>query len=70
MNEKKKFKINLHILILIPIVLVIAVVIIRLNNWNKQSTSVDLSDISEGDYDMECNDYYVYPDPDAGPYEN
>ena len=70
MNEKKKFKINLHILILIPIVLVIAVVIIRLNNWNKQSTSVDLSDIAEGDYDMECNDYYVYPDPDAGPYEN
>ena len=70
MNEKKKFKINLHILVLIPIVLIVAFVIIRLNIWNKQTTSVDLSDISEGDYDMECNDCYFYPDPDAGPYEN
>ncbi len=70
MNEKKKFKINLHLLALIPIILIVAFVIIRLNLWNKQSTSVDLSDISEGDYDMECNDCYFYPNPDAGPYED
>lgn len=63
-EKKKKFRIGLNMAVFLIIIAVIVLIVLRLNKWNNSSTSVDLSDIEDGQYDMECLDYYVYPPED------
>lgn len=59
MEEKKKISIHAVLGILIAAIVIFCVV--RLILWDKRSVIVD-TDIDPGTYDMECMDFYVYPD--------
>ena len=61
MEEKKKPRINIHIVFGIILLAIITICIVKLIQWNGRTTVVDL-DIEEGAYDMECLDFYVYPE--------
>ena len=63
-EKKKKFRIGLNMALFIVIVVLVVLTVMRLNKWNHSSTEVDLSDIEDGQYDMECLDFYVYPPED------
>lgn len=62
-KEKKPFRLNHHIVFLILAVILISIMVWRLNKWNKRTVIVD-TDVEPGSYEMECQDMYVYPDPD------
>lgn len=63
-KEKKPFKINHHIIFAVLALVIIAIMIWRLNEWNHRTVVID-NDVEPGSFDMECQDIYVYPDPDA-----
>lgn len=63
-KEKKPFKINHHIIFAILGIILIVIMVWRLNEWNHRSVVID-SDVEPGSFDMECQDMYVYPDPDV-----
>lgn len=63
-KEKKPFRINHHIIFAILIIILIAIMIWRLNKWNHRTVVID-NDVEPGSFDMECQDLYVYPDPDV-----
>lgn len=60
---KKKININFHAIFGIAVGIIVAVCIIRVFQWTHKSLEVDL-DVEEGSFDMECNDFYVYPPSD------
>ena len=65
LEEKKKFQINWHLIFGVLLALILITCVVRLVQWNMRTKNVDLSDINDGDYDMECMDFYVYPDAEA-----
>jgi len=65
MNEKKKLNFNIHVIFGIILAAILITCIVRLIQWNGRSKIVDLSGIKDGDYDLECQDFYVYPDEEA-----
>lgn len=62
--SSKKLKLNFHIIFIVLVVAIIVVVLARLSSWNKRSIEVD-TDVAEDAYEMECQDYYVFPDAEA-----
>lgn len=64
MKEKKKFEFSIHYVFGIILIAIVTICIVKLVQWNKRTTVVDL-DVAEGSFDMECLDFYVYPDEEA-----
>lgn len=64
MKEKKKFEFSIHYVFGIILIAIITVCIVKLIQWNRSTTEVDLN-VAEGAFDMECLDFYVYPDEEA-----
>lgn len=64
MEENKKKKLGILSILGLVILAIIIICIVKLLRWNASSVDVD-TDIEEGYYDMECLDFYVYPDEEA-----
>lgn len=60
MEENNKPKFNIHIIFGIVLVAIITICVVKLIQWNGRTTVVDL-DVADGEFDMECMDFYVYP---------
>lgn len=64
MEEKKKRKPGIISILGLIILAIIIICVVKLIKWNLSSVNVD-TDVEEGYYDMECLDFYVYPDEEA-----
>lgn len=60
MNEKKK-GFNYHILLIAALAVIVIFCIVKIILWDR-NTRVEQVDAEEGEFDMECLDFYVYPD--------
>lgn len=69
--NNKKLNINFHVIFGILVAIIVTICIVRVIQWNHKSREVDLN-VEEGAFDMECNDFYVYPpeDYDDGHVDN
>lgn len=64
MDKSSKKKPGIQAILGLIILAIIIVCVIKLLKWNRSSVTVDV-DVEEGYYDMECLDFYVYPDEEA-----
>lgn len=64
MEKKKRLRLGLVSITGLLILAVIIICVVKLLIWNQRSVIVD-TDVEEGSFDIECLDYYVYPDKDA-----
>lgn len=64
MTKSSKRKPGVQTILGLVILAIIIICVVKLIKWNRSSVHVD-TDVEEGYYDMECLDFYVYPDEEA-----
>ena len=62
MDQEKKLRIGMVSVLGIIILVIVVFCIYRLIDWDSRAVSVDTSDIEEGEFDIEVQDMYVYPE--------